>query len=296
MTSVGIVLVTHNRSDLLDQVLDALMTQDFVGKKIIYIIDNASTDNTYSVVHSKDPTSIRYIYSKVNLGGAGGFHLGVKTAYQNNHTWIWLMDDDVIPAIDCLRYLLRYPDKKILMPTRENKQGKLAEYSALKYNLSNPFYVRPKRLAVNDVYTTRTELPEFLLIDNFTFEGVIIHRSVVEQVGFPFAQYFIRGDDTDYAQRIRLHGYSIYLVRDAKVIRQLEFEQHNTLFSWKGYYMYRNIFVIHFLYGRNFLVRIKPYFLILGAFLTGQFKKNPNLSFRLIADARQITRDIKKAL
>src|SRR3712207_7797869 len=41
--------------------------------------------------------------SEENLGGAGGFHLGVRTAYGAGHDRIWLMDDDVVPAPTCLR-------------------------------------------------------------------------------------------------------------------------------------------------------------------------------------------------
>ncbi|MCV2509566.1 MAG: hypothetical protein N4Q32_03920, partial [Neisseriaceae bacterium] len=176
----------------------------------------------------------------------------------------------------------------------ENNQSQLAEYSALEYNLSNPFYIQPKRSQVTDIYKKREELPELLQIDNFSFEGVMFHQSIISEIGFPYSEYFISGDDVDYAERIRLHGYDIYLVRDAKIMRQLEFNQEQALYSWKGYYMYRNIFAIHFLYGRNFLVKIKPYFLILGAFATGQFQKNKNLSFKLISDARHLVKQIKE--
>ncbi|MCV2509324.1 MAG: glycosyltransferase, partial [Neisseriaceae bacterium] len=82
MISVGIVIVTYNRADLLSDTLDAVLAQDFSGHKIIYVIDNASTDHTYEVVHSKDSDLIEYIRSDVNLGGAGGFNLGVREAYQ----------------------------------------------------------------------------------------------------------------------------------------------------------------------------------------------------------------------
>jgi hypothetical protein len=43
------------------------------------------------------------------------------------------------------------------------------------------------------------------------------------------------------------------------MVRQLDFEQQHALDSWKGYYMYRNLFVVHFRYGTNLMVRLKPY-------------------------------------
>ena len=48
-------------------------------------------------------------------------------------------------------------------------------------------------------------------------------------------------------------------LRDAVLVRQLDFDQQHALDSWKGYYMYRNLFVVHFRYGENPLVRLKPW-------------------------------------
>jgi hypothetical protein len=43
------------------------------------------------------------------------------------------------------------------------------------------------------------------------------------------------------------------------LVRQLDFDQQHALDTWKGYYMYRNLFAVHFRYGANPLVRAKPY-------------------------------------
>src|SRR4029079_8658297 len=66
-------------------------------------------------------------------------------------------------------------------------------------------------------------------------------------------------DDADFALRARKAGYRIWAVRDAVLVRQLAFSQELALARWKGYYMYRNLFVVHFRHGQNALVRAKPY-------------------------------------
>ena len=48
-------------------------------------------------------------------------------------------------------------------------------------------------------------------------------------------------------------------MRDAVLVRQLAFSQQHALETWKGFYMYRNLFVVHFRHGENALVRAKPY-------------------------------------
>ena len=46
------------------------------------------------------------IRSEENVGGAGGFRIGMETAYAAGWDRIWLMDDDVVPAPDCLATLM----------------------------------------------------------------------------------------------------------------------------------------------------------------------------------------------
>ena len=80
---------------------------------------------------------LRIIRSEENLGGAGGFHLGVGTAYDAGFDRIWLMDDDVVAAPECLQVLLDHPGPA-LMAVREDTAGRLVEKAALRFDLSNP--------------------------------------------------------------------------------------------------------------------------------------------------------------
>ena len=44
----------------------------------------------------------------------------------------------------------------------------------------------------------------------------------------------------------------------------LDFDQQHALGSWKGFYMYRNLFVVHFRHGENAAVRAKPWLITAG--------------------------------
>ncbi len=71
----------------------------------------------------------------------------------------------------------------------------------------------------------------------------------------------------DYALRTRAAGFPVVALRDAVLVRQLDFDQQHDMRSWKGYYMYRNLFVVHLRYGTNVLVRLKPYLITLVVLL-----------------------------
>ncbi len=255
--TVAVVVVTYNRADLLVGMLAGLAALDHQPDAVI-VVDNASTDHTREVLKAAPNPRLESLHLKENLGGAGGFHLGVRTAYERGYDRIWLMDDDVVPAPDCLDVLLAQ-DEACLMSVREDTRGRLVEKAAMTFDLSNPFAIKPKTSMVETTYGTRAAMPARVELANVAFEGFMIRREVVERIGLPDPTYFIFYDDCDYALRARRDGFRIWAVRDAVLVRQLSFDQQHDLAGWKGYYMYRNLFVVHLRYGQNTFVRIKPW-------------------------------------
>ncbi len=259
---VAVVVVTFNRADLLVRMLDGLAAQTRAPDAVI-VVDNASTDHTRSVLVEREDLPLQAIHNAENLGGAGGFHRGVAEAHAQGFDRIWLMDDDVVPASDCLEVLLRH-DLPCLMAVREDRSGNLVEKSALRFDLRNPLALRPKRASVDSTFRTRAEMPDLVPLEVVAFEGFLVHREVIDRIGLPDPAYFIFYDDADFAIRARRAGFSIHAVRDAVLVRQLDFDQQHDLGSWKGKFMYRNLFVVHFRHGENALVRAKPYAVTAG--------------------------------
>ena len=262
--TVAVVVVTFNRADLLARMLDGLAAQTR-QPDAVYVVDNASGDHTREVLRRTD-LPLRVTHSPDNLGGAGGFHLGLKQAYADGFDRIWLMDDDVVPAADCLE-VLAGQDEACLMAVREDSAGRLVEKAATRFDLDRPWALKPKTGMVETDYGTRAAMPERVELENVAFEGFMVRREVVARIGLPDPTYFIFYDDVDFALRARRAGYRLWGVRDAVLVRQLSFDQQHDLGSWKGFYMYRNLFVVHLRYGNNPLVRLKPWLLTAGVVL-----------------------------
>ncbi|MBM7519292.1 glycosyltransferase family 2 protein [Nocardioides nitrophenolicus] len=254
--TVAVVVVTYNRADLLRGMLAGLAALDR-APDAVYVVDNASTDHTAQVLGESTLAGLVVVRSADNLGGAGGFHLGLKRAYDDGHDVMWLMDDDVVPAPDCLTRLLE-ADGSCLIAVREDRAGALVEKAALRFDLRNPLAIRPKTASVDSTYASREAMPATVEVENVAFEGFLVRREVIDRIGLPDASFFIFYDDVDFAIRARRAGFAIRAVRDAVLVRQLDFDQQHDLAGWKGYYMYRNLFVVHFRYGENPLVRLKP--------------------------------------
>jgi GT2 family glycosyltransferase len=263
--SVAVVVVTYNRADLLGRMLDGLAAQTR-RPDAVYVIDNASADHTATILAHRHDLPLQVTTTPENLGGAGGFHLGLGQAYDAGHDRIWLMDDDVVPAPDCLEVLLSH-DEACLLTVREDTSGHLVEKAATRFDLANPFAIKPKTSMVETDFGSRDRMPPLVEVENVPFEGFMVRRDVVDAIGLPDPSFFIFYDDVDYAVRARRAGFRIWAVRDAVLVRQLDFDQQHDLSGWKGFYMFRNLFVVHFRYGENVLVRLKPWLIVLAVVL-----------------------------
>ena len=164
----------------------------------------------------------------------------------------------------------------------------MCEKAATVFDLRSPMAVRPKREMVEDRYPRRSEMPAEVALENVAFEGFMVSRDVVSRVGLPDPGFFIFYDDVDYAVRVRRAGFPIVAVRDAVLVRQLDFDQQHDMRSWKGYYMYRNLFVVHLRYGETPLVRAKPYLIALVVLLLAPLRGGR-------AEARNVWRAIRDA-
>lgn len=284
--TVAVVVVTYNRADLLERMLAGLAGLERLPDAVL-VVDNASTDHTADVLAAATNPGLQVIRPAENLGGAGGFHLGVRTAHAAGWDRVWLMDDDVVPAPDCLTVLMAQ-DEDCLAAVREDTAGNLVEKAAVRFDLRNPLAIKPKTEMVETAYGSRERMPERVEVQNVAFEGFMLRRSVIDAIGLPDPSFFIFYDDVDYALRARRAGYRIWAVRDAVLVRQLDFDQQHDLSGWKGYYMYRNLFVVHLRYGENRLVRLKPWLITAAVVLLSPRRGG-------WSEARNVTRAMRDA-
>ena len=129
---IAAVVVTYNRKDLLLECISSVLGQKGLAPDVILdvvVVDNASSDGTEAAVRkmaaSEDAVTeengkedidgaaeghiagrqILYFNTGSNLGGAGGFHYGIRKATELMYDYLWLMDDDCIPGAKALAAL-----------------------------------------------------------------------------------------------------------------------------------------------------------------------------------------------
>lgn len=245
---IAATIVTYNRLTILKKVIGGVREQSRKPDEIV-VVDNSSTDGTKEWLAEQNDLTV---ITQENTGSSGGQWTLFKYAYEKGFDWLWTMDDDVIPRKECLANLLneKYGKYLIRSPFLYGCDGKPHLHIALSYNLTNPFKSFWKKIiSESDIQTNNLEAV------GITFEGPLIHRKVIEKIGFPNKKFFIYADDTEYFLRAFKQNFIGTVIFYANFDRQLPMPIKDIKFGWKHYYIIRNTIALDVLYG-NLAVRI----------------------------------------
>ena len=197
--TVYAVVVTYRRPDELAKSLDVLTAQTRRPDHIV-VVDNAAQDRVRDLV-SGQPVAATYLGSRRNLGGAGGFALGMLHALAAGADWVWCADDDGRPQdTTVLATLLACAHRH-----------RLAEVSPMVCDLDDParlaFPLRRGLVWRRQVSELRTGPGQDLLPGIASlFNGALFRATTLEAVGVPDLRLFVRGDEVEVHRRLRRSG------------------------------------------------------------------------------------------
>ncbi|WP_318766687.1 glycosyltransferase family 2 protein [Lactiplantibacillus carotarum] len=237
----GSIVVTFNRKKLLVEALNSLLNQTVPPTKII-LIDNHSDDGTKRMLeqqHLLHHPLIEYRYLSQNIGGAGGFSLGMKIAMSKpGLDWVSMSDDDAIFCPDYFEKLIRfheqYPDRLILTGSVYIEDGRLQDDQ------------RNRFLSWNNFRTVEVPVSEYqgnFEFDQYTFCGVFMSITVIRMVGIADAGFFIWWDDCEYAIRTAKISKPVN-ISSARLIHKTALPSIDSkkefIPDWRMYYGFRN--------------------------------------------------------
>ena len=79
MTKVSVVIPTYNRSNTLERAVDSVLSQNY-DEFELFVVDDASTDDTISVIGRYDDPRLTYIRHEENQGGSAARNTGIEKA------------------------------------------------------------------------------------------------------------------------------------------------------------------------------------------------------------------------
>ncbi|MCF6425952.1 MULTISPECIES: galactofuranosyltransferase GlfT1 [Amycolatopsis] len=192
---VAAVVVTRHRRELLADSLKIIAAQTRPVDHLV-VVDNGPDQPARDVVESF-PGQYTYLPSHHNLGGAGGFALGILHALALGADWVWLADDDGRPA-----------DETVLAVLLEEAEKRgLAEISPMVTNINAPEKLAfPLRRGLTWKRSSAELGTDFLPGIASLFNGALFRSSTLDVVGVPDLRLFVRGDEVEVHRRLVRSG------------------------------------------------------------------------------------------
>ena len=233
----AIVVTYGDRYALLERVVQRLVDMR-VSHTVVVFNGNHNPERVTM------PSSIISIMLPANLGSSGGFRAGIDAALHVDADYFLLLDDDNLPALDCIDRLFTTHERlggselltlQAFRPAQPWQRitardgvvtiGRPNTYGY--FNLFNERHLLRRQLAAAKPSQDLPASPKNTVtrINVAAYGGLFLHRRALLLGELPDPRYFCYYDDLDFTDRLTRHGVCIYLSADA-IIDDLDTSWH----------------------------------------------------------------------
>lgn len=206
INKVLVVVVTFNRLEELKICISSLRQQSVKWFDIL-VVNNGGHDTTSDwLLQQEDLLCI----NQENIGGAGGFYVGMDYMMKNKYEWVVLMDDDGVADNTEIEKLV-----SMYTIVKESYGGDVILNSLvvdIDNHLHTSFIWSRGSNRSNNIEKLKEE--DFFE-DIHPFNGTLICRSVIEKIGLIKKEMFIWGDEKEYMARAKHYGIGLFTVTSA---------------------------------------------------------------------------------
>ncbi len=224
MADISIIIVSYNTAELTSQCLQSISTsfkKNPVEAQVI-VVDNASSDNSVSILEAFDTVPLLVIKNKSNMGFGKANNIGLKRA--TGRYVLFLNSDTVIDSLN-IRELLDVmdADEKIgVLTVRVNlEDGELDPASHRGFPTlwrSFTYFSKLETLTrhiplLNYIFggyhLTHLNLQKMHEIESPSGAFYLTRKSILDTVKGFDEKFFMYGEDLDLSMRIKQLGYKI---------------------------------------------------------------------------------------
>ena len=212
--TVYIIVVTFNGVLTIRECLSSVRSSVHPVRCIV--IDNASTDDTVSIIENDFPC-VELIRSKENIGFGRANNIGLQRAFTVGTDFVFLLNQDAWIEPDTISELVRvsleHPDYGIVSPVHMDREGQ-------KLDAKFAHYLREDEYACPGYFSDLAlgkELKQLYPVNFVNAAAWLVTRKCLNSVGGFCPLFFMYGEDDNYCQRVLRHGMSIGIAPNAYV-------------------------------------------------------------------------------
>ena len=262
LVDLAVVIVNYNVAALLRRCLETLFASQGAFSLAVIVVDNHSADESVAMLRQEFP-QVQLIANATNRGYAEANNQGLRQAGVNTPTpprYSLLLnpDTELLPTslADSLAYMDAHPEVGVMGPRLLLPNGQLdlacrrafptPEVSFYRMLGLSQLFPKSRRFGrYNLTYLDEHELHE---VDTVVGAYMLVRTAAIQQAGLLDEQFWMYGEDIDWAKRIKNHGWKIiynpgvvaYHVKRASSRQnrraQSEFYRAMLIFYYKHYY------------------------------------------------------------
>jgi len=222
---LSIIIVSWNVRELLEKCLKSVFDQTKNISLEVFVVDNASTDETARMVLEKFP-QVTLIKNNKNMGFAVGNNQAIRLA-KGEYILLLNPDTEILNgAIErMVGFMQSHPEAGIAGPKLLNSDKTLQPSIRLFPRLIDQILIF---LKIPHIWPNLGPLKRYYALD-FDYTGVseadqvmgaffLVRREVFNKIGLLDEKFFIWFEEVDFCRRARQAGYKIMYNPDAQVI------------------------------------------------------------------------------
>lgn len=219
---LSVVIVNYQTFDLTKNTINSILDYDYPFSLEIFVVDNASGDDSLSRLQDYFKDKVKFIASKENNGFAAGNNQALRQAkgkYQlllNSDTIVWehtleniynfMEENSDVGACGC----------QVLLENGELDKACKRSFPNVKNSFFRLFHI-PTNSKDNNYNLTDLSDDEIYEIDCLTGAFMFIRKEALNQVGLLDETFFMYGEDIDLCYRIKNGGWKIIYYGNSKI-------------------------------------------------------------------------------
>lgn len=219
-SKIGIVTVTYNSANFLDDFINSCKSQNYINYKI-YCIDNNSGDDTRKILSTLNCKKWINILNSSNVGIAEGNNQGILNALADGCDWIILLNNDTKFSNnffgDLLSACLRSNSEVLVPKIYYDEPEDTIWYAGGGFNPwkgDTGFHI-----GKDERDSDRFNMPR--KVDYAPTCAMIIKSDIFYKIGLMDQAYFVYFDDTDFCWRLKSNNIKIQYCPNINLIHKV---------------------------------------------------------------------------
>ena len=219
---LSVVIVNYQTFELTKNTVNSILEYDYPFSVEIFVVDNASSDDSFKRLQEYFNDKVKFIASKENNGFATGNNQALRQAegkYQlllNSDTIVWQNTLE-----DIYSYMEKHPDVgacgcQVLLENGELDKACKRSFPNVKNSFFRLFHI-PTKSSDDNYNLTGLSDDGVYEIDCLTGAFMFIRKEALDKVGFLDETFFMYGEDIDLCYRIKQGGWKIIYYGKSKI-------------------------------------------------------------------------------